>query len=260
MPTLPAFETIRLEPVDEELCWLVLDRPRVLNAMSVQMRHEMPEALDAVADGPWRVLMLRGEGRGFSSGADLRDFLVQVDVTHLAEVRAAIEGWHVVTRAMRALPQATVAGIHGPVYGGGANLALAADIVLAGSPSTRMVQSYVNIGASVDLGGTWFLPRFAGLARGRRLLMTGEPLSAEDAVQYGLVSEAVPDEDLLDRVEALGRVLAAKDPDVLRTIRRTIDRGTSADLDTHLDEEADAVAEMVGRSAFATGTRRFAEP
>lgn len=254
----PSFDTVRLEPVDEELCWLVLDRPHVLNAMSVRMRMEMPDALAWVAQGPWRVLLLRGEGRGFSSGADLRDFLQQVDVTDRVQVRSAIEGWHTVVRAMRSLPQATVAGIHGPVYGGGANLALAADIVLAGSPSTRMVQSYVDIGASVDLGGSWLLPRLAGLARGRRLLMTGEALTAEDTVAFGLVSEAVPDEELLARVEELGRVLAAKDPAVLRTIRHTIDRGLVAGLDEHLDDEADAVAEMVGRSAFTTGTRRFA--
>jgi 2-(1,2-epoxy-1,2-dihydrophenyl)acetyl-CoA isomerase len=255
---LPDFDTLRLEPVDDDLCWLVLDRPRTLNAMSVGMRREMPVALAAIADRPWRVLLLRGEGRAFSSGADLRDFLANVDVTDLAAVRAAVEGWHTVVRMLRALPQATVAAVHGPVYGGGANLALAADVVVAGH-STRMVQSYVDIGASVDLGGSWVLPRLAGLARGRRLLMTGEALDADECVAAGLVSEAVPDGELRNRVEALGRVLAAKDPGVLRTIRRTIDQGLSTSLDEHLDTEADAVAALVGRSAFADGTRRFAD-
>ena len=258
MPVLPDdLETLRVEPIDDELCWLVLDRPRVLNAMSVQMRREMPRALEAVASGPWRVVLLRGEGRGFSSGADLRDFLAEVDVSDLSVVRDAVEGWHVVVRALRDLPQATVAAIHGPVYGGGANLALATDVVIA-ARSLRMVQSYVDIGASVDLGGSWFLPRMAGLARGRRLLMTGEPLSAEDALACGLVSEVVDDEVLVDRAEELGRVLASKDPDVLRTIRHTVDAGLAASLADHLDVEADAVAALVGRSAFADGTARFA--
>lgn len=251
------FETLRIQPVDDQLCWLVLDRERVLNAMSVQMRQEMPRALAAVAAGPWRVLLVRGEGRAFCSGADLRDFLARVDVTDLAVVRAAVEGWHVVVRALRDLPQATVAAIHGPVYGGGANLALATDVVIA-ARSLRMVQSYVDIGASVDLGGSWFLPRMAGLARGKRLLMTGEPLTADDALAFGLVSEVVDDDALVSRAEELGRVLAAKDPDVLRTIRHTVNAGLAASLDDHLDVEADAVAALVGRSAFADGTSRFA--
>lgn len=258
MTALPNdLETLRVEPVDDDLCWLVLDRPDVLNAMSVQMRREMPRVLEAVAAGPWRVLLLRGEGRAFSSGADLRDFLAEVDVRDLTVVREAVEGWHVVVRALRDLPQATVAAIHGPVYGGGANLALATDVVVAGR-SLRMVQSYVDIGASVDLGGSWFLPRMAGLARGKRLLMTGEPLTADDALACGLVSEVVDDDALVPHVEELGRVLAGKDPDVLRTIRHTIDAGSAASLDDHLDTEADAVAALVGRSAFADGTSRFA--
>lgn len=256
--TLPQFDTLVLEPVDDDLCWLVLNRPRVLNALSQQMREEMPEALHAVAEGPWRVLLLRGEGRAFCAGADLRDFQQQTDVTDVGAARAAVEGWHRVVRQVRTLPQASVAAIHGPVYGGGANLALAADVVVAGE-SLRMVQSYVDIGASVDLGGSWLLPRLAGMAWGRRLLLTGEPVEAEQAVALGLVSEVVPDPRLRARAEELGRVLAAKDPEVLRTIRSTIDRGFTASLDDHLDDEADAVARMVGGAAFRARTRRFAE-
>ena len=256
--SVPPLETVRLEPLDEQLCWLVLDRPRVLNAMSVQMRTEMPVALAHVAAGPWRVLLLRGEGRSFSAGADLRDFPEQVDLTDLAAVRRAVEGWHGVVRALRALPQATVAAVHGPVYGGGANLALAADVVLAGS-SLAMAQSYVDIGASVDLGGSWLLPRLAGLAWGRRLLLTGEVIDAAHALALGLVTEVVADDDLVDRAESLGRLLARKDPEVLRTIRRTIDHGLASSLDAHLDHEADEVARLVGRAAFASGTSRFGD-
>lgn len=255
-PERPAFDTLRLEPLDDDLCWLVLDRPRVLNAMSVQMREEMPLALAHVAGGPWRVLLMRGEGRAFSAGADLKDFPAQVDVADTAAVRRAVEGWHRVVRQLRALPQASVAAVHGPVYGGGANLALAADVVIAGD-SLRMAQSYVDIGASVDLGGSWLLPRLAGLAWGRRLLVTGEAIDGARAEALGLVTEVVADEELVDRAEALGRLLAAKDPAVLRTIRQTVDRGLSASLDTHLDEEADQVARLVGGAAFSGATSRF---
>lgn len=249
--------TLRVEPLDDDLCWIVLDRPQVLNAMSVDMAIELPRALAAVADGPWRVVLLRGEGRAFSSGADLRDFLVQVDVADVHDVRGAIQRWQDVVRAFRDLPQASIAAIHGPVYGGGANLALAADVVIAGR-SLRMVQSYVDIGASVDLGGSWYLPRMAGLARGKRLLMTGEALTADDALTCGLVSEVVDDDSLVEHAQAVGRVLAAKDPDVLRSIRTVVDRGLGVPLDEHLDVEADAVAALLGRTAFRDATARFA--
>ena len=88
--------------------------------------------------------------------------------------------------------------------------------------------------------------------------MTGEAVDADTAVEIGLVSDVVLDEDLVAEAEALGRVLAAKDPDVLRTIRATIDAGLTAPLDGHLDTEADAVADLLGRRAFTDGTSRFA--
>jgi len=254
----PSFETLRLEPVDDDLCWLVLDRPTVLNAMSVAMRREMLDALEHLAAGTWRVVLLRGEGRAFCSGADLKDFPQQVDVSDTTQVRAAVDGWHEVIRRLRDLPQASIAAIHGAVYGGGANLALAADIVIAGI-STQMVQSYVDIGASVDLGGSWLLPRLAGLAQGRRLLLTGEPVDGARAVELGLVSEVVADDDLLTHAEEVGRVLATKDPTVLRMIRSTIDGGLHSSLIAHLDVEADGVAALLGGNAFRDATARFSD-
>ncbi len=250
------FSTLRLEPLDDDLCWLVLDRPHRLNAMSSAMREEFPAALEVVADGPWKVLLLRGEGRAFSSGADLGDFMATVDVADVVAVRAAVDQWHRAILALRALPQATVAGVHGPTYGGGANLALAADVVVAGS-SLRMVQSYVDIGASVDIGGSWLLPRLAGRAWGRRLLLTGEPVDADRAVELGLVTEVVPDDDLPGHLVALGRVLAAKEPGVLRAIRGLLDAGDDASLAEQLDREADTVAAIVDGAAVRAATARY---
>lgn len=252
----PEFSTLRLEPLDDDLCWLVLDRPHRLNAMSSAMRDEFPAALQVVAAGPWKVLLLRGEGRAFSSGADLGDFMATVDASDVSAVRAAVEQWHQAILAMRRLPQATVAGVHGPTYGGGANLALAADVVVAGS-SLEMVQSYVDIGASVDIGGSWVLPRLVGRAWGRRLLLTGEPVDADRAVELGLVSEVVADADLPAHVEQIGRVLATKEPGVLRAIRALLDASDDATLAEQLDREADTVAAIVDGAAFRDATARF---
>jgi 2-(1,2-epoxy-1,2-dihydrophenyl)acetyl-CoA isomerase len=258
MPEPDGLQALRLEAVDEHRVWIVLDRPQVLNAMSVAMRHELLAVLDHLATTSYRVVLLRGEGRNFSAGADLKEFPQEVDVRDPAQVRASVDGWHEAIRRLRDLPQASVAAVHGPTYGGGANLALAADVVLA-AESTRLVQSYVDIGASVDLGGSWLLPRLAGAAIGRRLLLTGEPVDGRLAAQLGLVSEVVPDDRLLDRALELADILAAKDPSVLRMIRRTIHRGAATDLDTHLDVEAEGVAELLAGDAFRAATDRFAD-
>lgn len=255
---LDGLETLRCEAVDERRVWIILDRPRVLNAMSVVMRHELLAVLDHLATTAYRVVLLRGEGRNFSAGADLKDFPQQVDVRDPSQVRASVDGWHEVIRRLRNLPQSSVAAVHGPTYGGGANLALAADIVVA-ADSTRLVQSYVDIGASVDLGGTWLLPRLAGAAMGRRLLLTGEPVDGARAAQLGLVSEVVSDDRLLERALELADILASKDPSVLRMIRRTIHRGAAAELDAHLDVEAEGVAELLAGDAFKATTDRFAD-
>lgn len=105
-----------------------------------------------------------------------------MDVSDRAQVRNAVEGWNTVVRTLRSLPQATVAAVHGAAYGGGANLRLAADIVIAGE-SMGMCQSYADIGSSADLGASWRLPRLVGAARGRRLLMTAEVVTAQRACE-----------------------------------------------------------------------------
>lgn len=247
--------TVRVEP-DGDLVWVVLDRPEVLNAMSGRVRDELRDALDAVAAGPWRCLVLRGEGRAFSSGADLGAYLDEVDVTRPDEIRAFLGAWNDVIRGIRELPVPSVAAVHGAAYGGGLNLALACDVVVA-ARSARLCQSYVSIGASIDLGGSWVLPRLVGLARARHLALTGTVIDADEALRSGLVAAVVEDDELLTAAREVAATIAASDPTAVAVTRRLLDGSADLGLDGALEAEVDGIVEVVAGPTFRRAVARF---
>ena len=240
------------------MVWLVLDRPGRLNAMTDQMRREILDVLDRVHSGDWRVLAIRGEGRAFCSGADLEQILVDVDVTDAPAVRQfMLDGWQAVVERMRRCRVPIVAAVHGAAYGGGANLALAADLVVA-AESAVFCQAYVDRGITPDLGASWVLPRLVGLQQARRMLLLGDRVSAVEAVQLGLVAEVTPDDRLLSRTAEIAAALAAKSPESVAIIRDLVDRNSTNDLTTALAAEADAVAVTLGGAGFRESLAAFA--
>jgi 2-(1,2-epoxy-1,2-dihydrophenyl)acetyl-CoA isomerase len=253
------YETIRFESEpDDPIAWMVLDRPSRLNAMTAHMRREILDVLDRVHNGDWRVLAIRGEGRAFCSGADLEQILEDVDVTDAPVVRQfMLDGWQLVVERMRRMCVPTVAAVHGPAYGGGANIALACDLVVA-AESAVFCQSYVDRGITPDLGATWMLPRLAGLQQARRMLLLGERVTADDALRLGLVAEVTTDDALLERTIELARTLADKPPESIAIIRDLIERNSAVDLPTALAAEADGVAVTLGGAGFRESLAAFA--
>lgn len=248
--------TVRTER-DGELLWLVLDRPERLNALCGPMREEITEVLDQAARGPWRCLLIRGEGRAFCAGADLAQFVDEVDLADAEAVRTYLaQGWQEVAARLRELPLPVVSAVHGAAYGGGANLALAADLVVAAESAT-FCEPYVTHGISPDCGATWLLPRLVGAQHTRRLLLLGEPIAAHEAARIGLVAEVVPDGALLARARQVGTALAAKDPKALQATRELLELNQHADLRTALAREAETVAALLGGPAFRHATARF---
>jgi 2-(1,2-epoxy-1,2-dihydrophenyl)acetyl-CoA isomerase len=248
LPDLPVFQDIRVEP-DAEVVTIVLDRPEVLNAMSGRLREELAQALDLVAAGPWQAMILRGAGRAFSAGADLGSYLDEVDVSDPASTGAYIDAWSDIILGLRELPVPSVAAVHGVAYGGGLNLALACDVVVA-ARSARLVQSYVDIGANVDLGGSWILPRLVGVAQARRLLMLGDQIDGDEAHAIGLVAYVVDEDELESTALEVARRLAEKDSDSLLATRRLVDANLDVDLATALRREGEGIVARVASPAF----------
>jgi 2-(1,2-epoxy-1,2-dihydrophenyl)acetyl-CoA isomerase len=220
------------------------------------MLDELLDAVTVVGGSSARVLLVAGEGRAFCSGADLRSLPRDVDLSDRNSVIGHMTKWRDLISGIRALPIPTVAAVQGPAYGGGANLALACDIVVA-TQSAVFCQSYVDRGVSTDLGGSYVLSRLVGQAKARYLLLTGATVSGLEAAAMGMVARAVPDEDL-DRVAAeLADELAAKDPAALRAMREVLEAGGSGTLDDALHREGEKVADLLTSSEFRARLAAF---
>jgi 2-(1,2-epoxy-1,2-dihydrophenyl)acetyl-CoA isomerase len=238
------YETIRLEADGEDLLWLVLDRPRVLNALSAAVLGELLDALPRIARSGARALIVRGEGRSFCSGADLMSLPDDVDLGDTDDIRRHMRRWRDVILGIRKLPVPSVAAVTGHAYGGGLNLALACDLVVV-SESARLCQSYVDRGVPTDLGGSYVFPRLVGWGRARKLLLTGEVIDGIEAERIGLAASVATEDDLYAKARELAALLAAKDPTVIVEMRRLLDEGVEGSLDEALDREGEAVTSLL---------------
>src|SRR5437588_5866897 len=188
---------------------LTLNRPDKLNAFNPEMHKLLRDALEEARDEAGvRAVLLTGSGRGFCAGQDLSGRNVSADSAPIDLSVSLGSHYHPLVRRLRALPKPVVCAVNGVAAGAGANIALACDIVLA-ARSASFVQSFSKLGLVPDSGGTFFLPRLAGMARAMGLALLGERLSAEDAESFGLIWKAVDDEDLLTEASELARALAA---------------------------------------------------
>jgi 2-(1,2-epoxy-1,2-dihydrophenyl)acetyl-CoA isomerase len=189
---------------DGPVARITLNRPDRLNSFTAAMHEELKSALNEIADA--RVIILTGAGRGFCAGQDLNDRAV-TSGDHPVDLGMTVEtAWNPLVRKITSLPQPVIARVNGVAAGAGANIALACDLVVA-ARSAKFIQSFSAIGLIPDSGGTWALPRLVGQARAMGLALTGEPLSAEKAEEWGLIWKCVDDEALdtgsgRDRAEA----------------------------------------------------------
>src|ERR687884_1350093 len=199
-----AYETIDFK-ADGPIARITLNRPDRLNSFTVEMHEEVADALGGLEGA--RVLVLTGAGRGFCAGQDLNDRAVAPG--EAVDLGVTVETcWNPLIRTLTSLPQPVIARINGVAAGAGANIALACDIVVA-AKAAKFIQSFSAIGLIPDSGGTWVLPRLAGQARALGLALTGEPLEADKAAEWGLIWKAVDDDGLDAEVDALAERFAA---------------------------------------------------
>ncbi len=210
--------------------WLTLNRPERLNAVDATMREEMHAFLDGVATrDDTRVVVIRGAGRGFCSGLDLRDadLADAADPAHAYQLLFWQQRFSQLVIKLRRIPQPVVALVNGPAAGLGFSLALAADIRMA-STGAVFSAAFIRIGFSGgDCGSSFHLPRIVGVAAARELLLTGRPCPAERALRLGLVSEVVGDADLEAAGQRLVEELLATGPAGLRLTKDLLNASES---------------------------------
>lgn len=246
--------TIRVER-SGGIARITLNRPDRLNSFTAAMHAELRSALDTLGDA--RVVVLTGEGRGFCAGQDLNDRAVApgqaVDLGETVE-----RDWNPLVRRLAALRQPVIAKVNGVAAGAGANIALACDLVVAGS-SARFIQSFAALGLIPDSGGSWHLPRLVGQARALGLALTGEPLSAERAAEWGLIWKCVADAELDREVDALAERLAALPPLGLAAIKQLIRTTGGRSLDAELDLQRDEMRRLGFTADYREGVAAFLE-
>src|ERR1051326_8692531 len=192
---------------DGPIATITLNRPDKLNAFGGPMREEILDALGRIAsDDAVRVLVVTGEGRGFSAGGDI-DHLKQLrENKDEAGFRLVLANGQRITRLMRSLPKPVIAAINGPCAGAGFSFALGCDVRIASDAAT-FGASFARIGLHPDWGGSWFLPRLVGSANAGELIFTGSMISAHEAERIGLVNRVVPHDQLMPVVRELAATM-----------------------------------------------------
>ena len=247
------YETIALERTGE-VATLTLDRPDVMNALNARMRAEITHAVRAAGEAA-RVLVLTGRGRAFCSGQDLGDRANAADIDLERTLR---DEYVPMLRAIFDCPVPTIAAVNGAAAGAGANLALAADVVIA-CESAYFLQAFTRIGLIPDAGGTYWLPRQMGAAKAMGAALFAERITAREASDWGMIWESVPDAGFAEHWRARAARLAEGPTAAYRGVKRAIRGSWDNDLDGQLALEAQIQGECGRTRDFQEGVLAFLE-
>lgn len=247
------YDTIRYT-LHDGLAVITLNRPDVMNALNSQMRAEITDAVLAAQDEA-RALVLTGKGRAFCSGQDLGD---RANAADLDLERTLRDEYEPMLRAIFDCKVPTLAAVNGAAAGAGANLALAADVVIA-TESAVFVQAFARIGLIPDAGGTYWLPRQVGMAKAMGAALFAEKVSAREASDWGMIWECVPDEAFREHWRARAAQLAHGPTAAFRRIKQAMRASFDNDLDTQLALEARLQGECGHTRDFREGVVAFLE-
>jgi 2-(1,2-epoxy-1,2-dihydrophenyl)acetyl-CoA isomerase len=245
--------------VSEGAATVELNRPQALNAWNARLGEDLLAALRAVAaDEAVRAVTITGAGRAFSSGADLKDLSGghttpdgRPDV-----YRTLTERYHPIMHAIRELPKPVLAAVNGPAVGIGCSLALCCDLIVA-AQSAYFLLAFVNIGLVPDGGSSVFVPSRVGMARASELAMLGERLSAERALEWGLINRVVADEELPAETASLAARLASGPTRSYAGAKRQLNSWLYARMAEQLELEASLQQQMAGSEDFVEGVTAF---
>ena len=252
-------QTIRLEKT-ESIATITLNRPEKMNAYNSIMLDELSTVLEDVAlDKDIRAVIITGEGRAFCAGADVQDIGALLSLQNeLPERQDILKLLIRSVLAIRQMPKPVVAALNGVAAGGGANLALACDIILA-SEKARLAENFINIGLVPDGGGTYFLPERIGYQRSAEIFFTGRILTAQEALDMGLYNRVVPAEELMGSVKELAQDLARRPTKAIAAGKAILNREAIPRLRAYLEDEAVAQRAMVLTADAKEGISAFTE-
>jgi 2-(1,2-epoxy-1,2-dihydrophenyl)acetyl-CoA isomerase len=220
---------------------------------------EVKVALDRIiekikSNGMLRVVVLRGEGRAFCSGGDLRSIKNKEGMGRPEDLRSS----HSILRKLLNLEPVVISVVHGFAMGAGCNLALAADLVYA-ARGTKFGQAFVNLGLVPDWGGMFFLPRLAGIRKAKEWIFFGQTFDAEEALSCGLINGVLAPDSLVPEVLEKAKRLAAGPWTAIRFAKRTLDQISERGLEAVFEAEIDGFGKCMASPDFQEGLTAFLE-
>jgi 2-(1,2-epoxy-1,2-dihydrophenyl)acetyl-CoA isomerase len=237
---------------DGAVLTITLNRPDVLNAFTAELHRQLVGAFKEAREPEVRAVVVTGAGRGFCVGQDLNEF---------GEAARDIAGrlrehYHPTIRAVRELEKPVLAAVNGPAAGAGLSFACACDLRLAAESAT-FVPAFISIGLVPDMGGTFFVTRLLGAPRAFEWMTSGRRLSAQEALDWGLVSEVVPDAELGARAAEWAAQLAAMPTRGIALSKRLFDHAERSTLEEQLELESQLQAVATQTADFREGVDAF---
>lgn len=242
----------------QNIAKVVLNRPEVYNALTGLMISELAIALENFTkNDEMKVLIITGSGNAFCSGGDFK-WLDEMRSNSLIKNREVGQNVRRVVMMMRSIEKPIIAAVNGDAIGGGANLALACDLVIA-SENARFAQTFIKVGLIPDWGGLYFLPHLVGMSKAKELIFTGKIISAVEAERIGLVNKVVPRDELDTMVLKLAGELADCPPRAIGISKSLLHKSMESDIETILELEADVQPLLFTTKDCNEGIKAFIE-
>jgi 2-(1,2-epoxy-1,2-dihydrophenyl)acetyl-CoA isomerase len=244
--------------VRDGIAHLTLNRPEAANGIDMSLARDLLAAtVDISLDDRVRVVLLSGNGPRFCGGGDVKAFAALGDDL-AANIRALIPSLHTAITSLVRGEAPVVAAVHGSAAGAGLGLVGASDLVVAGE-STKFVMAYTGVGLTPDGSSSWFVPRLVGLRRALELTLTNRVLSAAEALEWGLITSVVPDDDVKAEATALAERVAAGPREAQAAAKRLLHTSLEETLETHLAREADAIVAAATNDESKEGLAAFVD-
>lgn len=247
-------EQLIVEWPSEKICVLRLNRPEAYNALSRKLTEDLRAAVQGLAATKAQVMILTADGKGFCTGADLKERKLMSDEEKYAHNRAI----NALANEIAALPICTIAAINGVAMGGGVEIALACDIRYAAA-DIRLGLTEARIGAMPGAGGTQRLPRLIGASRALEMMYAGEPIPSGQAEKWGLVNAVLPGEELQAHALSYAKTVAKRSRRTTAHLKHAVYRGVEQDLAAGLEIERVAIVEILASDDYKEGLAAFAE-
>jgi 2-(1,2-epoxy-1,2-dihydrophenyl)acetyl-CoA isomerase len=253
------YQTIQLE-MRGQVCVVTLNRPDRLNALTVEVATELQRALKESVTNGARAIVLTGAGRAFCAGGDIREMQEiaaregRVDAFFDEPLRVLNE----LVMLIRKTPLPIIAAVNGVASGGGCNLALSCDLVVA-VEGAKFNQAFIKIGLTPDIGGTFILPRLIGWKRAAEFMFTGDMIDAREAYEMGMINHVVTDGELMSHVMSLAEKLASAPTAAIGRIKQLLETSAVNDYGSQLDVERRTQIESGKTKDFVEGVTAFLE-